>query len=168
MQARGNLPALEHQRRLDQTGHTGRGLQMAEIGFHRADGQRSIGRGDSRTKLQRAHGLRWDRPRRCPCRAPRRNRLAMGSIPASAHASRTTRAWASGLGSEMPLVWPSEFIAAPMITPWIGSPSAMRLGKRLEQHHSRPFAAGQNPFARRRRRPCTTHPATAWTPAKSR
>jgi len=42
MQAGGNPPVLEHQRGLDQSGDTGRGFQMAEIGLYRADHQRFV------------------------------------------------------------------------------------------------------------------------------
>ncbi len=52
-------------------------------------------------------------------------------MPASVQASRTRRACASGLGSEMPLVWPSWFSAVPTITPWIGSPSAIACERRF-------------------------------------
>ena len=37
MQTGGNPPVLEDQRSLDQASHTGRGFQVTEIGFHRAD-----------------------------------------------------------------------------------------------------------------------------------
>ena len=44
MQARRNLAVLEHEHRFDQAGDAGRSFQVAEIRFHRADGQRRIGR----------------------------------------------------------------------------------------------------------------------------
>ncbi len=41
MQGGGCGPVAEHQDRLEQSGHARRGLQMAQVGLHRADGQRA-------------------------------------------------------------------------------------------------------------------------------
>src|SRR3954468_12409675 len=41
VEAGGNLPVLQHEHRLHQYGYTGRGFEVAEVGFHRSDRQRS-------------------------------------------------------------------------------------------------------------------------------
>ena len=44
MQARRDLPVLEHEHRFDQPGNAGGGFQMPEIGLHRPDRQRRLRR----------------------------------------------------------------------------------------------------------------------------
>ena len=51
MQAGGNLSVLEHQRRLDQAGYTCSSFQVAEVGFHRTNGQRCLSRAVSAESL---------------------------------------------------------------------------------------------------------------------
>jgi hypothetical protein len=43
MQASGNLSVLDHQRCLDQAGYARSSFQVAEVRFHRPDGQRCLG-----------------------------------------------------------------------------------------------------------------------------
>ena len=59
MQARWKLTMLECERDLDQAGNSGRGLEMADVGFDRADGARTPGR--TIKGEHRAERLRFDR-----------------------------------------------------------------------------------------------------------
>ena len=52
-----NAAVLEHEHRLDQTGHACGGFQMAEIRFHRADDQRRFVRTACAQRLRERVGL---------------------------------------------------------------------------------------------------------------
>ena len=71
MQRGRHRAVLEHQDRLEQPGHPGRGLGMAEIALDRAHPQRPR---PGRRTPRPAHAARSGRPRPCRCRAPRPRR----------------------------------------------------------------------------------------------
>ncbi len=102
----GYLPVLEHEHRLEQTCDARGGLEVAEVGLHRADGQRRVGG----TILAQCLGerVRLDGISHGGAGAVRLDVADAERIDAAcAHASRTSRDCASGLGSEIPFVWPS-------------------------------------------------------------
>ena len=55
-QTRGNFPVLERQRHLDQAGHAGGGVGVADVGFDRADAtEAGLGRGGLKRLRERGH-----------------------------------------------------------------------------------------------------------------
>ena len=97
---------LQRQHDLEESRHSGRRLEMADVGLDRADQQRPSGRV----------------PRQNTARAqPHFDRVAergAGSVrldivdgdpsrPAAASASRITASWAGPFGTVRPLLWPS-------------------------------------------------------------
>ena len=74
MEARGDLSMMERQRKLDQSGDARRGLEMSDVGLHRADGARVLaGAAVGKNGAQRA-GLDRVAEQASRCRAPRRSR----------------------------------------------------------------------------------------------
>ncbi len=125
MQAGRNLPVAQRQRGLDQAGHAGGRVEVAEVGLDRADRadaavcarlaidaaqrvelDRVAERGGGAVGLHVGHriGARR-RPRRAPRRAPRPGPRRWGAVKPT-------------------LLAPSLLIAEPRITAWIVSPSA--------------------------------------------
>ena len=118
VQARRELAVTEGQHRLDQPGDAGRGLQMADVGLHRADQQRrAAGRARRRARRRAPPASTGSPSRRAGAvqldvldlgrRRPRRARR-----PAAAR-----RCCASGSGAVSPSPPPSLLTALPRITP---------------------------------------------------
>ena len=117
MQACRDASVLEDEHRLDQTGQPGRGFKVAQVCLDRADHQRRVGGAVLAKRLRQR--MRLERIADGRARAMRldESHRQLESTPASTQASLTSRACASALGSEMPLVWPSWFSAVPTMTP---------------------------------------------------
>ena len=78
------LLVLERQHGLDQPGHAGRGVEMADVGLDRADrAEAAFARCVAAKAPGSARRSRSGRRARCRCRAPRRSRSSSGSTPAT-------------------------------------------------------------------------------------
>ena len=84
----GIVAVLQHQHGLDEPGDAGRRLEVADVGLHRAEQQRPLGRPAAGTARRRARRPRSDRRAACRCRGPRRSRRRPAPTPASASAAR--------------------------------------------------------------------------------
>ena len=86
--------------RLDQARDAGRGVEVADVGLHRADARRSrCASVVCAERLRSAPRPRSGRRAACRCRAPRRSRSCPASTPATASASAIAPAWPSTLGA---------------------------------------------------------------------
>ena len=68
----------QRQHRLDQAGDAGRGVEVADVGLHRAERAEAAGARCRRGTPGSARRPRSDRPAACRCRAPRRSRSCRG------------------------------------------------------------------------------------------
>ena len=100
---------IERERRLEQPGHSGCRLQMADIGLYRSD--RAADTTGSVRENARPRRPRSGRPPACRCRASRKTR----DRPEQSRRDRTPSATGTpaptSLGSDKPIVRPSELTA---------------------------------------------------------
>ena len=131
VQLRRNRLVLQRQHGLDQAGHAGRRLEVADVGLDRAEQarrrrrRRLPDRGGERLDLDRiaergAGAVRLDEA------DPRRRRAAR-----CASASRTSACCARPFGAASTVEWPSWLTAEPRITASTRSPSATASASRL-------------------------------------
>ena len=146
VQAGRDLPVLQGQHGLDQPGDAGGGVEVADVGLHRADGaDQRLGPPPSPNAWRRA-GSRSGRRARCRCRGPRRSRSSRVARPPSASARAITSACPSTLGAVKPTFCePSLLTAVPRITAWIVSPSASASCEPLQDHDPDAVAADRAP-----------------------
>ncbi len=98
LQAGRQLAVREAERDLEQPGDAGRALQVADVGLHRADQQRLVGRPARAERGARARPPRSGRRPGCRCRAARRTGPRPGRPRPGRRPARITSRWACSLG----------------------------------------------------------------------
>ena len=131
---------LQRQHGLDQPGHPGGRLQVADVGLDRADRNgRAAGRRSAEHGAKRPHLDRIAQRRAGAVRLDVAD--VAGATPASASAARITASCAGPLGAVSPLLRPSWLTAEPRMTARIAVAVGQGVGQPLEHEDAAALAA---------------------------
>ena len=167
VQVRRDALVLQRQHDLDDAGHAGRRLEVADVGLDRADRQRRVDGAARRRARRPERRTSIGSPSGCRCRGPRRSRCRRGASRASASAARITASCAGPFGTVSPPLRPSWLTARAADDGQDAVAVGRGVGQPL-QHQRRRSPRRARSRRRPRRRSCSGRRAPACGPWSGR